>query len=486
MHLRDLFHPVRPASPARIVVTAVGFAAIATGLAFAINRSSGVTAVSLYLLAVVLAAAAAGVWGGLFAAGLSFSGFIFFFTAPRFTFRVAAVEDVVAAVVLLLVALVVGFLVARVLDERERTGRRERDARLLGYLATKLLSGEQLPRVLDDFAQALLDPFDLLRCEVEAVLDGKELRAIAIRPSASPVAGEEPGPIEIVSIAIGDTQLGIVRAVRGTGANAFTTTEHALLEATAKQAALAIERARLDVRVRGAQLDAETNQLRAALFSSVTHDLRTPLASIKASVTSLLSEVAVHDAAQQRELLTTVLEETDRLNRVVGNLMDLAKIRAGALEPAREPCAVDELVQTVVARMRPQLSGVQVRFAIRPDLPDVFVDPVQVDQVLTNLLENAAHHSPPGGEISISAAPFRDVIQVRVADRGSGIGVDERERVFEAFYRGDAAPERPGSGLGLAIARAIVVGHGGRIWVEGAPGGGTVVVFELPMWKEHR
>ncbi len=487
MHLRDLFHPVRPASAARIVATAVGFPAVATGLALAINRSSGVTAVSLYLLAVVLAAAAAGVWGGLYAAALSFGGYIFFFTAPRFTFRVAAVEDVVAAVVLLLVALVVGFLVARVLDEHERTGRRERDARLLGYLATKLLSGEQLPRVLDDFAQALLDPFDLIRCEVEAVLDGQELRAIASRPSSppEPEAGEEPGPKEVVPIAIGDTQLGIVRAVRGTGAHAFTASEHSLMEATAKQAALAIERARLDAKVRGAQLDAETNQLRAALFSSVTHDLRTPLSSIKASVTSLLSQTAVHDAAQQRELLTTVLEETDRLNRVVGNLMDLAKIRAGALEPVREPAAVDELVQTVVARMRPQLSGVRVRLAIRPDLPDVFVDPVQIDQVFTNVLENAAHHSPPEGEISISAAPFHDTIQVRVADRGPGIGVEERERVFEAFYRGDAAPERPGSGLGLAIARAIVVGHGGRIWVEGAPGGGTVVVFELPTWKEH-
>ena len=485
MNPRDLFHPVRPASHTRIAATALGFPAIATGLALAVNRSSGVTAVSLYLLGVVLAASAAGVWGGLFAAALSFAGYVFFFTAPRFTFRVAAVEDVVAAVVLLLIALVVGFLVARVLDERERTERRERDARLLGYLATKLLSGEQLPRVLDDFAQALLDPFDLTRCEVQAVLDGEELRATAVRPSASLKAGEEPGPTEIVPITIGETRLGIVRAVRGPGAHAFTPTEHALLEATAKQAALAIERARLDVRVRGAQLDAETNQLRAALFSSVTHDLRTPLASIKASVTSLLSEAAVHDAAQQRELLTTVLEETDRLNRVVGNLMDLAKIRAGALEPVREPAAVDELVQTVVARMRSQLSGVRVRFNIRPNLPDVFVDPVQIDQVLTNLLENAALHSPPDGVVSISAAPFRDVIQVRVADRGPGIAVDERERVFEAFYRGDAAPERPGSGLGLAIARAIVVGHGGRIWAEGAPGGGTVVVFELPTWEEH-
>jgi two-component system sensor histidine kinase KdpD len=395
---------------------------------------------------------------------------------------VAAVEDVVAAVVLLLVALVVGFLVARVLEERERTERRERDARLLGYLAAKLLSGEQLSRVLDDFAQALLDPFGLIRCEVRAKLDADELEATAVRPGVP----QDAGPIETVPIGIGESPFGSVKVVRGPGAHPFTATERSLLEATAKQAALAIERARLDMRVRRAQLDAETNQIRAALFSSVTHDLRTPLASIKASVTSLLSETAVHDAAQQRELLTTVLEETDRLNRVVGNLMDLAKIRAGALEPAREPAAVDELVQAVVARMRPQLTEVNVRSAIRPDLPDVFVDPVQIDQVLTNLLENAALHSPAGGEISITAAPFLDVVQVRVADRGPGIPADDRERVFEAFYRGDAAPERPGSGLGLAIARAVVVAHGGKIWVEGAPGGGTVIVFELPIWEEQR
>ena len=288
-------------------------------------------------------------------------------------------------------------------------------------------------------------------------------------------------------IAIGETPFGIVRAVRGPGAHAFTATEHALLEATAKQAALAIERARLDMRVRRAQLDAETNQLRAALFSSVTHDLRTPLASIKASVTSLLSETAVHDAAQQRELLTTVLEETDRLNRVVGNLMDLAKIRAGALEPAREPAAVDELVQTVVARMRPQLAEVSVRFSHPPR---------SARRVRRPGADRSGPHEPArerrapfaAGRRDPRSRPRRSSTWSRcawpTADRVSP--PDERERVFEAFYRGDAAPERPGSGLGLAIARAIVVAHGGKIWVEGAPGGGTVVVFELPMWEEQR
>jgi two-component system sensor histidine kinase KdpD len=477
---RELLRPTRAASPVRIGLVAVGLPAVATAIALLVNRSGAVTSVTLYLLAVVVAAAVAGLWSGLIAAGLSFVGFVFFFTVPRYTFRVQAQRDVVAAIVLLLVALVVGFLVARLLDERERAERREQDARLLGYLATKLLSGEQLPRVLDDLAQALLDPFDLQRCEVRATLDGNEVNADAERAGTS----RDEGPVEVVPILIGSVAFGRLSAIRAAGAHPFAPAERSLLEAVANQAALAIERAQLDVRVRGAQLEAETNQLRAALFSSVTHDLRTPLASIKAGATSLLSDDVDHDAAQRHELLTMVVEETDRLNRLVGNIMDLAKIRAGALTPACEPAAIDELVQVALDRMRPHLRNVRVRLNLRPDLPDVFVDPVQIDQVLTNVLENAVLHSPPGSEVVISAAPFREMVEVRVADRGSGIPEADRERVFDAFYRGGAAPERPGSGLGLAIARAVVVAHGGRIRIEGTPGGGTSVVFELPAWNE--
>lgn len=488
---RELLQPSRVASPGRSVAVALGLPVLATGLALLIEGNGALSAVALYLLAVVLASATGGVRAGLGAALLCSLGVTFFFTEPRYTFRIARLQDVVASIVFVIVALIVGVLVARVFDERERATQREKDARLLGYLATKLLSGEQLPRVLDDFVVALLEPFDLARCEVRATLDGSEVRALATRPAgtapvdaALPDAGSD-GPSEDVAITIADMPFGTLHAARAPGSRSFSGAERSLLEAAAKQAALAIERARLDSKVRGALLDADANQLRAALFSSVTHDLRTPLASIKAGVTSLLSEDVTHDQTQQRELLTTVLEETDRLNRLVGNIMDLARIRAGALEPAREPAGVDEMVQAVVARMRPQLAHVRIRLNLRDDLPDVFVDPVQVDQVLTNLLENAASHSPPDGEVQVSAAPFRDMVQVRVSDRGPGIPPDDRERVFEAFYRGDSAPERPGSGLGLAIARAIVVAHGGRIWIEGAPGGGTAVVFELPVWKER-
>jgi two-component system sensor histidine kinase KdpD len=184
------------------------------------------------------------------------------------------------------------------------------------------------------------------------------------------------------------------------------------------------------------------------------------------------------EASQRVDLLRTVLEETDRLNRLVGTLLDLARVRAGALTPVKEPTAIDEVVESVLHRMEPALRGVRVRTIFR-DAPEVPVDPVQVDQVLTNLLENAARYSPSGGEVLVAVSPWHGAVQVRVSDQGPGVAPEDRERVFEAFYRGGAATG-VGSGLGLAIARAIVLGHGGRIWIEGAPGGGTAVVFELP------
>jgi len=257
--------------------------------------------------------------------------------------------------------------------------------------------------------------------------------------------------------------------------------DRAPLDACAKQVALAVERTRLDKQVEAARLEAETNQLRAAMFSSVTHDLRTPLVSIKAGVTTLLDEGVTLHADQRRELLRTILEETDRLNRLVGNILDLARVRAGALVPAKQPTAIDEVIESVLHRMKPALSRVRVRTAVRPDLPEVPVDPVQIDQVLSNLLENAARFTPPGGEILLSAAPWQRSVRVRVADQGPGIPADERDRVFEPFFRRDAGEARTGSGLGLAIARAVVLAHGGRIWIEGSPSGGTAVVFELPV-----
>jgi two-component system sensor histidine kinase KdpD len=278
--------------------------------------------------------------------------------------------------------------------------------------------------------------------------------------------------------------LGTLTTERPVRARSFTRREHELLEAATRQAAIALDRARLDARARLAQLDAETNQLRAAMFSSVTHDLRTPLASIKAGVTSLLDTTTIFDPEQQRDLLLTILEETDRLNRLVGNILDLARIRAGALIPRRVSTDVEEVAEAVVARMRPRLATVRIDLQLSEALPEIPADPVQLDQVLTNLLENAARHSPVGGTVQVSVGRDDGAVQLRVVDQGPGIDPADREKVFEPFYRGREDPERPGSGLGLAIARAIVTAHGGQIWIEGGAAGGAAVVLELPIGEQ--
>ena len=257
--------------------------------------------------------------------------------------------------------------------------------------------------------------------------------------------------------------------------------ERRVLETFAGQLALALERARLGAEAAAARLEAEASRIRAALFSSVTHDLRTPLASIKASASSLLEEGVPFSDDQRRELLQTILEESERLNRLVANLMDLSRLRAGALTPVLDSVPVEDLVSSVVGRLRAPLRAHPVRIRVREDVPPVPMDVVQMDQALSNLLENAARFSAPGSEITISAVRWQNMVEVKVIDHGPGIGAEDRPRVFEEFYRKDVGGRRGGTGLGLSIARAVVLAHGGTMWVEESPGGGATMGFRLPL-----
>jgi two-component system sensor histidine kinase KdpD len=461
---------------ARGVIIGLLTPAIATVVAYPIAKTRPEISIAVFMLAVVIAAVAGGLWSGLIAGILASTLRPLVVEDPQLTFRFDDVDDVATAVVFLSVALVVGLLVGQASEDRARASRREREARFLGTLSSTLHTREVPDRVLDQFAAVLMEPFALSKVEIEATLDGTDVRAVATG-NGEATGG---GPRASVRLLAGDAAIGRLVAERPPGGRPFSRDDQLLLEAAARQATAALDRARLDARARNAQLDAETNQLRAAMFSSVTHDLRTPLASIKAGVTSLLDAAVQHDPAQERDLLTTILEETDRLNRLVGNLLDLARIRAGALTPTRQAAAMDEIVEVVLARMRSRLAGHVVTAHLPPSLPDVSVDSIQMDQVLTNLLENAGRHAPQGSEIQVSVLWMHGAVQVRVADEGPGVRLEERDRVFEAFYRGSSIPETPGSGLGLAIAKAVVVAHGGRIWIEDNPGGGCVVAFEIP------
>lgn len=462
-------------SRARALVISVLAPALALGLALIVQPEHELGAASMFLLAVVAASVAGGIWAGIGSSLLGFLSLNYFFTEPLHTLRVHNRDDVVALVVFLVVALLVGWVVARAVAERDRATRREREARLLNLIATKALSGEPLDRVLSDLAAALVDALRLASCEIHAAAAGRTYEVRRTRP------GTADGDAFDLPISGGDVGFGTLTASPPLREELLPE-DRRLLEAAASQIAVCLERARLDAEIADARLEAERSQARAALFSSVTHDLRTPLASIKTAVTSLLQVGVRFDPAQARELLQTVLEETDRLNRLVGNILGLAQVRSGALLPVKEPTPLDEIVESVLHRLGTRLAGVRVRTIFR-DAPEVPVDPVLIDQVLSNLLENAARFSPAGGEVVVSVAPWRSGVQVRVADQGPGIDPDDRERVFEPFTQlGVSGPDAAGgSGLGLAISRAIVLAHGGRIWIEGTPGGGTAVVLELPV-----
>jgi two-component system sensor histidine kinase KdpD len=467
------------------LLVAVAVPATATGLASLISPDRPAVATSLFLLAVLIASVVGGVWSGVVAAVVSFLSLNFFFIPPRNTLAVKRPADIVALVVFLAAAALAGLLVARVLAERDRARRRAAETERLQDFTTALASGRPLGEVVPELARDLEGLFDLASCTIRLdPPDGPAPEApdAADAPQADPASPDDDGGL-VLTLEIGPAgeSFGTLRAVRPAGAPELSAADRRLLGAFRDQLALAAARARTGAEARRARLDADASGMRAALFSAVTHDLRTPLASITASVTGLLDSWDALEEGQRTELLATIHEEADRLNRLVGNLLDLARMRAGALTPSLERTGVEDVVEAVIARLRPVLEPFRVRTVIRPNLPEAWIDPMQIDQVVTNLLENAARFSPPGSEIAVSVASFQGGVEVRVADQGPGIPEAERAEAFEPFVRRDAGRGRGGTGLGLAISRAIVVAHGGRISIEGAPGGGTVVVFRLPV-----
>jgi two-component system sensor histidine kinase KdpD len=432
---------------------------------------STTTAALAYVLAVVVAAVAGGVWPGLAASGLAFLALNFFFTPPFHTFTVAKVEDLVALAVFLVVSATVGTMLSRVLTQRARAERREREARLLHLLGTRLLSGVRTEEVLGSLARSVTELFGLARCEITT-----ELTAGSIVVEGLHRHGSE-GPAETIPMVARDREIGRIVVVPDGTRPSLGPDERSVIQTFASQMALALEGLRLGSEAQEARMEAETNRLRAALFSSVTHDLRTPLASITASVTSLLDDEPLLKSEDHRELLETIRQEAERLNRLVGNLLDLSRMRAGALTPAKSRASVDEVIEGVVARLEPLLKDYEVQLTMRESLPEIQLDVVQIDQALTNIIENAVRFTPPGTQITVTAARWHGGVQVRIADQGQGIPKEERDRVFEPFVRGEGSI---GTGLGLAIARAIVEAHGGKIRIGASPGGGTAVIFDLP------
>ncbi len=232
-----------------------------------------------------------------------------------------------------------------------------------------------------------------------------------------------------------------------------------------------------------------TDALRAALLSSVSHDLRTPLTTIKAAASSLLQEDVQWNDEIRHSFARSIEREADRLDRLVGNLLDMSRIEEGALKPEKEWYSLKALIHDVLGRLQPLLEGRTVRTHLSDDLLLVELDYMQIDQVLTNLIENAVRYTPAKSPIDVSAHVEGEQVMISVADRGPGIPPADLERVFDKFYRvlhsQHPAGYPMGSGLGLAVCKGLVEAHGGRIWMELREGGGLVAFVVLPVGKRE-
>jgi two-component system, OmpR family, sensor histidine kinase KdpD len=257
-----------------------------------------------------------------------------------------------------------------------------------------------------------------------------------------------------------------------------------LLETFADQTALALERARLAEEAQHATVHAETERLRSALLSAVSHDLRTPLATITGATSSLLASDRPPDEATRRELLTIAHEEAERLNRLVANLLDITRLEAGAVQVRKEWHSLEEVVGAALTRLERRLADRPVTTQIPADLPLVRLDGVLMEQVLLNLLDNALRHTPPGTPIEIAAALDGGHVSVDIADRGPGVPPGDEARVFDRFYRGRLGVAEGGVGLGLTVCKGIVEAHGGRIEATNRREGGVVFRIMLPLGEK--
>ncbi|HEX7974597.1 MAG TPA: ATP-binding protein [Anaerolineales bacterium] len=257
-----------------------------------------------------------------------------------------------------------------------------------------------------------------------------------------------------------------------------------MLRTFASQGVLALERARLGQADTRARVLEESDRLKTSLLSSVSHELRTPLATIKAAVTSLRSRAVPLDSDASADLLAAIEEETDHLNQLVGNLLNMSRIEAGVLKPEREWNVLEEIVGGVVNRFRASAQRHTIEMDIPEELPLVPVDYVQMEQVFTNLISNSLKYSPEDTTIRIQARQMdSEKVLVQLTNQGPYVAEDDLERIFDKFHRVTAADRITGTGLGLSICKGIIEAHGGKIWAENLPGGFTFK-FILPLsWE---
>lgn len=439
---------------------AVGGLPLLTVALVAVRDEIGLSAVALlYLLLVVGVTLIGGFRPAIAIAATAFLCLNFFFVDPLHTFKVSQSHVVIELVSFIVVAMIVSYLVGQVNRRSAEASRARAEAEAIAQAAGR-------DRSLADLLEAIragfsFDAVSLLRAE------GGAWTVVAS-------AGEDP-PTEPAAGEAFDCGPGAMMVVSG---RPLSGDDHRVLNLVAGELAAAHERDALAGEAAEALHLAETDRLRTALLRSVSHDLRTPLASIKAAVTSLLQGDVDFSDRDVHDLLITVDEETDRLNRVVGNLLDLSRLEADAVRPVVRPVGLDEVVLAALAGG--DRTSVRPEIDIEADLPSIEVDPDLLERAIANVVENAISVSPPGRPPKIAAGAVAARVDIRVIDHGPGIPAAERERVFAPFQRLGDASRAEGVGLGLAVARGFVEAIDGDVALEDTPGGGLTVVISLP------
>jgi two-component system sensor histidine kinase KdpD len=501
----------------------------------------------LYLLGVLAIASTRGLYSAIITSIVAFLSFDYFLVLPLYTFTVGKFDEWLALFIFLVTAIITGQLASALRQRAEVATQREMETRALYELVNATTSAEGLDRQLSIVAHAISDvfsPFGVRDCAIllpderekmtlladacqpiNAVeLSADEVKTVALVAEQGQTVdlygdtlassnNSRPMPhrfkriigepqknnlfVRIIPLRLGGKTVGVVRLLMEESAHHLSTERNtemskerldpqtAFFWTFLDQATSVIERARLRREGLQVELLRRTDALRSALLSSVSHDLRTPLASIKAAASSLLQEDVQWSEEERRSFAGAIVRESDRLNRLVGNLLDMSRIEGGALKPEKEWYPFDELVHDVLDHSQGLLQGRQVDTFIPDDLPPVELDYLQMDQVLTNLIENAVRYTPPNSPIEISVEARDKQLQVSIADRGPGIPTSDLERIFDKFYRVLGTKRKGtstmGTGLGLAVCRGLVEAHGGHIWAENREGGGAIFRFTLPL-----
>ena len=313
---------------------------------------------------------------------------------------------------------------------------------------------------------------------------GAPARWIRMVPPHTGVPSDRSGRWRLYEVPIQNDarRSGEIALVRDSSHGPFSAHESRLLALIAKQLASVAQRTELQETTTRAEVLRRTDELKTALLNAVSHDLRSPLASIIASAGSLRQTDVPWTESERAEFVEAIEQQAQRLSRIVGNLLDLSRIEAGALNPDKQLHDIGAVIDDVIERLRVTTEGHHLTVRVADDLPPVPLDEVQIDQVLSNLMENAVKYSPPGSEIEVRVYRGEPDLVVEVLDRGPGIPTEEMGRLFTPFHRVPRAGARiTGFGVGLALAKGLVEAHGGRIWVANRPDGGARFVFTLPL-----